>query len=56
MIILCYILFSSGIISYATSLFFIKSSKGEIFSDAGNALVLITCALLLFLIIRKNEG
>jgi hypothetical protein len=48
MIFLCYILFSLGLISYAISLFFLKSSAGEIFSDLGNAFVVITCALLLF--------
>jgi len=53
MVILSYILFSLGIASYAIALIFIKDLKGEIFSDLGNALVLITCALLLFRITRK---
>ncbi len=48
MILLCYILFSFGLISYGISLFFLDNSTGEIFSDVGNVLVLITCALLLF--------
>ena len=55
MILLSYILFSLGLVSYALSLFFIKNSTGEIFSDVGNALVLITCALLLFLITQRNK-
>ena len=55
MILLSYILFLLGIVSYAISLFFIKSPLGEIFSDAGNALVLITCALLLFRMVKSNK-
>jgi hypothetical protein len=55
MIFLCYILFSLGLISYGLALFFIKSSTGEIFSDLGNALILITCALLLFRMTPRDK-
>jgi hypothetical protein len=55
MIFLYYILFSLGLISYGLALFFIKNSAGEILSDLGNALVLITCALLLFRMISRDK-
>jgi hypothetical protein len=55
MVILSYILFLSGIVSYGVSLFFLENSKVEIFSDLGHALVLITCALLLFRMTPRDK-
>lgn len=48
MIYVCYVLFAFGLISYVVALFNIGSATGEICSDIGTALMLITAVLLLF--------
>jgi len=52
---LCYILFGIGLLSYFMAAINYNSASGETFSDVANGLVLITAALLLFRIARKQE-
>jgi hypothetical protein len=55
MIILFFILFILGCISYVISLFFIGSPNGEIFSDTGNGIMLTNTVLILLRSIIKSE-
>ncbi len=54
----CYVLFALGLACYVTAaLFFVGSSTGETLSDIGNALLLITIAILLLRIShRRDQG
>ena len=48
MTVFTYVLFVLGLIAYGCALYFMWSPYGEIFSDIGNALILITIIVTLF--------
>ena len=53
MTVFTYVLFVLGLIAYVCALYFMWSNTGEILSDTGNALMLITAVVTLFQI-RNN--
>ena len=55
MVILFYILFALGCISYLTSFFFFATANGEIFSDIGNGIMLTNAVLILLYLVKKSE-
>jgi uncharacterized membrane protein len=55
MLSFCRFSFAGGVFSYAIALLFLGSMLAEVFSDIGNALLLITACLLLFRIVAYCE-
>ncbi len=53
---LCNVMFIVGLSAYAVALFLMGTMIAEIFSDIGNAVMLITAVILLFRLSREKTN